>query len=120
MTQDSMIVPGTWARHDDPDEVQYFEEGGSFVTFLADMGIKPEGMTLDRIDNDGNYEPPNCRFVTPAINVRNSRSAKLTMKKVTDIRQIYGERLLSQRKIAILFNVTQASIQRIVTHKSWR
>lgn len=67
-----------------PRSKRYYDYGGrgikvcdpwrhSFEAFLADMRPKPEGMTLDRIDTNGNYEPSNCRWATALQQGQNTR-----------------------------------------------
>lgn len=48
----------------------------SFDAFLADMGERPEGKTLDRIDPNGNYEPGNCRWATAVEQRHNRRDSR--------------------------------------------
>jgi hypothetical protein len=89
-----------------------------FENFLADMGEKPPGLTIDRIDCNGNYEPGNCRWMTAREQSRNQRSNVLSVDAVNEIigRFEHGEKRSS---IARRFNMNPAYISQIVSGKAW-
>lgn len=45
----------------------------SYENFLTDMGERPSGTTINRINNDGNYEPSNCEWATDKVQSLNKR-----------------------------------------------
>lgn len=49
----------------------------NFDYFLDDMGVRPEDYQIDRIDNNGDYEPDNCQWVTPIDNMQNRSNGVL-------------------------------------------
>lgn len=66
----------------------------SFPNFLADMGVRPAKYTIERIDNNGNYEPGNCRWATRKEQSRNTRANHIVTigafsRPVTEWAEIY-------------------------------
>lgn len=76
---------GMWTRCTNPNVKSYKDYGGRGITicsrwerfenFLADMGERPAGRTLDRENVNGNYEPGNCRWATRKEQAMNTQKA---------------------------------------------
>lgn len=100
-----------------------------FQNFFADMGIRPNGLTLDRKNNDGNYEPGNCRWATIQEQRVNSRSASHGPQKQSWFRAWYKDMMCqflsnNQHEFARQHNLNQRHISECLcgihkTHKSW-
>ncbi len=126
----------TWANMKDrclnPRQKGYQSYGGrgitvcgrwqdSFVAFYEDMGAKPfKKAQIDRINNDGNYEPSNCRWISCVKNSRNRRNNNLTLAKARDIRKRYAKGSISQKLLAKLYKVNNKSIWRVLHNRTWK
>lgn len=112
-----------------PNNHHYADYGGRGITvcerwslfenFLADVGERPAGRTLGRIDNNGPYCPDNCRWETWEQQNRNTRNTKLTDDAIPNIKAMQRGGS-SQAQIAQRLGVHPSTISRVLAQKTWR
>ena len=81
-----------------------------FKNFLKDMGEKPRGLTLERINNNGNYTPKNCRWVTRKENNSNRRNNVIYKGEMAAdaSRRLGGNRALVVQRIKLGWSIERA------------
>lgn len=93
-----------------PEHLTFPEYGGrgitvcerwrlSFSAFLDDMGVRPVGAQIDRIDTSGHYCLENCRWVTPSENSRNRRMENISLSGKSTIKAAKAAWIAQQRAL---------------------
>ena len=91
----------------------------AFIEWCLENGYK-KGLQIDRENNDGNYEPSNCRFVTAIVNVQNKGATRLNWDLVNEIRNI---KLLipniKQKEIANAYDIHPRTVGHVLNNDRW-
>src|SRR3972149_9302330 len=77
-----------------------------------------DNLEINRINNNGNYEPSNCNFATHSENQRNKRNT-ITLEIANEIRDLYKTGNYTQQQLADEFGVSQVLISLIISNKRW-
>lgn len=132
-TPEYAALIGARERCENPRAPQFHHYGGRGIRFspefdprnggvdrlIAEIGPRPaRGYTLDRKDNDGNYEPGNVRWADKAEQAHNTRRTKLSTEKVAEIRRMSAAGV-SDAQLAERFHVSRALIYRVNKGLTW-
>ena len=90
----------------------------NFRDWALNNGYK-EGLQINRINNNGNYETSNCNWVTRLENMRNQRKTILTMEIANEIRNLWNTGNYTQQELADKFGISQVLISLIINNKRW-
>lgn len=135
-TRTYRIWTGMKSRCSNPNEMNFPRYGGrgikvcerwlKFANFFADMGEAPEGLTLERKDNNGHYEPSNCKWATPTEQANNRRSNRRyiyngTPYTVAELSRISGIKACAlNSRLSRLWDINRAMTEPVGSYQSRR
>lgn len=90
-----------------------------FENFFNDMGPRPFGKSIDRIDNSKRYMPSNCKWSNRKEQSQNRRTNKLNRNDVNEIKSLYKFGFKT-RMIAPAYGVAKSTVVRIISEKTWQ
>ena len=92
-----------------------------FWNFVADMSKKPEGTTLDRINNDENCSPENCRWATRAQQQRNRRNnIVITFNGKTMVAEDWAKEIGISRSVILYRHHKGLPVEVVLSNKNYR
>lgn len=95
-----------------------WEDPKSFIKWALENGYK-KGLTIERENNDSNYAPDNCCFVTTKINNQNSSNCTITKEIAIKIKDEYKSGNITQKELSKRYGITQQTISKIIRGKLW-
>lgn len=126
---------GMKRRCNNPNEEKYPRYGGrgikvckewkedfkKFYDWAIENGYK-KGLQIDRIDNDGNYEPSNCKWETVQKNTQHTSRIKLTPEDVMDIRncKLLFRDDISNKEIGNAYGINPNTVAQIINYQTWQ
>ena len=90
----------------------------SFQEWAMNHGYADD-LTIDRIDNGGDYSPENCRWVSQKVQLHNTSTNVLSMAEADRIRAEYASGSVSMRKLAKRHSCVVSMIHRVIHRQSW-
>jgi len=119
-----------------PNNIGFKNYGGRGITICPEWTDKEKGyinfrdwalsngyadnLQIDRKNNDGNYEPNNCQWLTKIKNRLKQRRTKLSLKIANEIRELYIMEGWTQKQLVEKYNVCSATLSNIINNKIWK
>jgi len=92
-----------------------------FDSFCEDMGAPPsQGLSIDRINNNGDYTPDNCRWADRTTQSRNRRYTRITRRQAAEIKYLAAQPGVIQAAVARLYGVKPHIVADIHCRRNWK